>query len=67
MAKTNNIIQAKESSHMNDTVKKKSEGSADVTDVKQEEILIKKTTFKELVCPNVPSSYFKRAKRQRTK
>lgn len=52
---------------MNDTVKKTSEGSTDETDVKKEEILIKKTTFKELVCPNVPSSYFKRAKRQRTK
>ncbi|ELX8378260.1 DEAD/DEAH box helicase [Providencia vermicola] len=65
MAKTNNIIQAKESSYMKDNVKTPSSESVEGAEVKTEVVQDKK--FKEVVCPKVPTSYFKRAKRQRTK
>lgn len=65
MAKTNEIIQAKVPSYMKDTVKKTSEEHKEVTEENAEVLSNKKTTFKEVVCPKVPTSYFKRAKRQR--
>ncbi|HEM7168005.1 TPA: DEAD/DEAH box helicase, partial [Providencia stuartii] len=64
MAKTNDIIQAKESSYMKDNVKTSpnipSNESTESAEVKPEAALDKK--FKEVVCPKVPTSYFKRAK-----
>lgn len=65
MAKTNEIIQAKGPSYMKDTVKKTSEEHKEVAKENTEEFSSKKATFKEVVCPKVPTSYFKRAKRQR--
>lgn len=67
MAKTNYIIQAKESSYMKETTQNPSDENTEMVEIKPETVTGKKTTFKEVVCPNVPTSYFKRAKRQRTK
>lgn len=67
MAKTNEIIQAKEQSFM----KKTSNVSQNKTSVPTENELAVNTKkdekFKEVVCPNVPTSYFKRAKKQKIK
>ncbi len=65
MAKTNDIIQAKEQSYMKETPESALENSTELTDTES----VKKTTtdakFKEAVCPKVPTSYFKRAKKQK--
>lgn len=66
MAKTNEIIQAKGPSYMKDAVKKNSEEHKEVVEENAEALSSKKATFKEVVCPKVPTSYFKRAKRQRS-
>ncbi|EKT57548.1 hypothetical protein [Providencia sneebia] len=68
MAKTNRIIQAKESLYMKEntpTPSVETEDNRESVDTKAETESGKK--FKEIVCPKVPTSYFKRAKRQRTK
>lgn len=65
MAKTNEIIQAKGPSYMKDTVKKTSDEYKEVAEENVEVLSNKKNIFKEVVCPKVPTSYFKRAKRQR--
>lgn len=65
MAKTNDIMYAKEHLYMTDNSKmtqNKTPSSTETeTNTKQD------AKFKEVVCPNVPTSYFKRAKKQKTK
>lgn len=65
MAKTNDIIQAKERLYMKET-SKTPQNDAPVPS-ENEPSVNKDVKFKEVVCPNVPTSYFKRAKKQKIK
>ncbi|HEF8785337.1 TPA: DEAD/DEAH box helicase [Providencia alcalifaciens] len=71
MAKTRHIIQVKEQIQMKETMQP--EQVTQVEENKQVEPKEKqpdsvpknKAKFKEVVCPSVPMSYFKRAKKQK--
>lgn len=65
MAKTNDIIQAKEHSYMTDNRKAAQDNTS--TSNEAEKSTKKDDKFKEVICPNVPTSYFKRAKKQKIK
>ncbi|EPL9568090.1 DEAD/DEAH box helicase [Providencia rettgeri] len=65
MAKTNDIIQAKEHLYMTDNRKTAQENTSPPTEA--EKSTKKEDKFKEVICPNVPTSYFKRAKKQKIK
>ena len=67
MAKTNDIIQAKERLDMKET-SKIPQSNAPVSSENEPSVKTNKDVkFKEVVCPNVPTSYFKRAKKQKIK
>lgn len=65
MAKTNDIIQAKEHLYMTDNRKTTQENTS--PPMEAEKSTKKEDKFKEVICPNVPTSYFKRAKKQKIK
>lgn len=65
MAKTNDIIQAKEHVYMKEITKAVQNNSAEEKQAEQSKTQTTDAKFKEVVCPNVPTSYFKRAKKQK--
>ncbi|WP_369311215.1 DEAD/DEAH box helicase [Providencia rettgeri] len=65
MAKTNDIIQVKEHLYMTDNHKTAQDKTLPQDEI--EENGKQDAKFKEVVCPNVPTSYFKRAKKQKIK
>lgn len=65
MAKTHDIIQAKEHLYMNEKIKSVQNNSAEETNAEQTKTPTTDAKFKEVVCPKVPTSYFKRAKKQK--
>ncbi|ENR5390946.1 TPA: DEAD/DEAH box helicase [Providencia rettgeri] len=67
MAKTNDIIQAKEHLYMKETSKIPQSNAPDTSENEPPVKTNKDVKFKEVVCPNVPTSYFKRAKKQKIK
>ncbi|HGN1705062.1 TPA: DEAD/DEAH box helicase [Providencia rettgeri] len=67
MAKTNEIIQVKEQLFMKETSKASQDKTSASAESEPMENSKKDEKFKEVVCPNVPTSYFKRAKKQKIK
>nr|ELR5133186.1 DEAD/DEAH box helicase [Providencia rettgeri] len=67
MAKTNDIIQVNEQSHMKDTNKTQKNKASTPADGEAIQPSNKDVKFKEVVCPSVPTSYFKRAKNKKQK
>lgn len=67
MAKTNDIIQAKERLYMKETSKIPQSNAPASSENEPSVNTNKDVKFKEVVCPNVPTSYFKRAKKQKIK
>ncbi|UBX48545.1 DEAD/DEAH box helicase [Providencia alcalifaciens] len=71
MAKTRHIIQVKEQIQMKETVQPEhviqpEENKQIEQEEKHPDSKVKsKVKFKEVVCPSVPMSYFKRAKKQK--
>ncbi|EPL6454890.1 MULTISPECIES: DEAD/DEAH box helicase [Providencia] len=65
MAKTNDIIQAKEHLYMTNNRKETQDNTSPPTEA--DKSIKKEDKFKEVICPNVPTSYFKRAKKQKIK
>nr|WP_282552019.1 DEAD/DEAH box helicase [Providencia rustigianii] len=66
MAKTSRIIQAKEQTYMKETISMNQTQQTEITEEKLALATKKQGKFKEVVCPNVPMSYFKRAKKQKS-
>ena len=66
MAKTRNIIQVKESLYMHDIIQAKHGEPTDPPDLESAKSNTAELKFKETVCPKVPSSYFKRARKQKS-
>ncbi|MEQ4777107.1 DEAD/DEAH box helicase [Providencia huaxiensis] len=67
MAKTNDIIQAKERLYMKETSEIPQTDVPVSSENEQPVNTNKDVKFKEVVCPSVPTSYFKRAKKQKIK
>lgn len=65
MAKTRNIIQAKEFLYMQETNQAKYSEPTEPSDIEPTKSSKPEPKFKETVCPKVPSSYFKRARKQK--
>lgn len=60
-------MQAKEQSFMNETSKAPKDKTSASAESEPMASSKKDEKFKEVVCPNVPTSYFKRAKKQKIK
>ncbi|HHR6129963.1 TPA: DEAD/DEAH box helicase [Providencia alcalifaciens] len=71
MAKTRHIIQVKEQIHMKETMQPEQvmqpeeNKQIEPKDEQADSASKSKVKFKEVVCPSVPMSYFKRAKKQK--
>lgn len=65
MAKTRHIIQVKEQIHMKETMQPEENKQIEPKDEPADSVPKSKVKFKEVVCPSVPMSYFKRAKKQK--
>ncbi|HEQ1856911.1 TPA: DEAD/DEAH box helicase [Providencia alcalifaciens] len=71
MAKTRHIIQVKEQIHMKETmqpehaVQQEESTLVEQNNEQPDSAPKNKVKFKEVVCPSVPMSYFKRAKKQK--